>query len=305
MKKVLITGSNGFLGQKVVDLLSAQSSYEIVAISKGPNRNPRQESYTFYQVDMVDRTSLEKFLSHHSFDAIIHTAAMTSVEACEQDKAACQLLNVDLVQTLATYCEQQHSQLVHLSTDFVFDGKKGTPYHETDQTNPQSEYGKSKVASEQVLLKSSCNYTILRTILVYGINADPNRTNLVLWAKSKLAQHEPINVVNDQWRMPTFVDDLAYACLLAIEQKAHGIYHISGSALMSIHEAVNTIADYWKLDKSLISEITASSIGQAENRPRQTGFDLSKSKNELGYVPTPFLKSLEIIDKQFKIFKRS
>ena len=73
---------------------------------------------------------------------------------------------------------------------------------------------------------------------------------------------------------------------------------------MSINEAVYKIADYWKLDKTLISEISASSIGQADNRPRQTGFDLSKSKNELGYVPTAFMKSLEIIDSQFKEFGR-
>jgi dTDP-4-dehydrorhamnose reductase len=99
---------------------------------------------------------------------------------------------------------------------------------------------------------------------------------------------------------PTFVDDLAYACQLAIEREAQGIFHISGAELMSINEAVYAVADYWQLDKSLISEISAASIGQADNRPRQTGFDLSKSKNELGYVPTPFVESLAIIDRQSK-----
>lgn len=304
MKKILVTGSNGFLGQKVVDLLAGNNLYEVTAISKGPNRNPNQAGYIFYQVDLLDQTLLADFLSNHIFDAIIHTAAMTSVEACEADKAACQLINVDLVQTLASYCEKNKTQLIHLSTDFVFDGKKGTAYNELDAPHPQSEYGKSKYASEQVLAQSSCHYAILRTILVYGINGDPNRSNLVLWAKAKLSQKEAIKVVNDQWRMPTFVDDLAHACQLAIERQAQGIFHISGAELMSINEAVYKIADYWKLDKTLISEISAASIGQADNRPRQTGFDLSKSENELGYVPTAFLKSLEIIDSQFKEFGR-
>ncbi|WP_293904973.1 MULTISPECIES: SDR family oxidoreductase [unclassified Sphingobacterium] len=304
MKKVLVTGSNGFLGQKVVDLLAKNEHYDVIAISKGPNRNPNQVNYTFFQVDLSDRTKLIDFLATHTLDAIVHTAAMTSVEACEADKVACQLLNVDLVEYLASYCTAHQTQLIHLSTDFVFDGKKNAPYAETDLPNPQSEYGKSKYTSEQVLVQSNCHYAILRTILVYGINADPNRSNLVLWAKSKLSKNEPIKVVNDQWRMPTFVDDLAYACQLAIDRKAEGIFHISGSELMSISEAVDKIADYWKLDKGLISEISAASIGQAENRPRQTGFDLTKSKAELGYVPTSFIDSLAIIDQQFKTFGR-
>lgn len=304
MKKILVTGSNGFLGQKVVDLLAGNDLYEVTAISKGANRNPNQIGYAFYQVDLLDQTLLTDFLSNHIFDAVIHTAAMTSVEACEADKAACQLINVDLVKTLAGYCEKNKTQLVHLSTDFVFDGKKGTTYNELDSPNPQSEYGKSKYASEQVLAQSSCPYAVLRTILVYGINADPNRSNLVLWAKGKLSQKEAIKVVNDQWRMPTFVDDLAKACQLAVERKAQGIFHISGAELMSINEAVDKIADYWQLDKSLISEISAASIGQADNRPRLTGFDLSKSKNELGYKPTAFVESLAIIDRQAKEFGR-
>ncbi|MDF2853851.1 SDR family oxidoreductase [Sphingobacterium multivorum] len=304
MKKILVTGSNGFLGQKVVDLLAKNDQYDVVAISKGPNRNPNQVNYTFYQVDLSDREKLTDFLAAQTFDAIVHTAAMTSVEACEADQAACQSLNVDLVAYLASYCTTHQTQLVHLSTDFVFDGKKNTPYDETDLPNPQSEYGKSKYASEQVLAQSGCHYAILRTILVYGINADPNRSNLVLWAKSKLSQNEPIKVVNDQWRMPTFVDDLAYACQLAIDREAQGIFHISGAELMSINEAVYKIADFWQLDKGLISEISAASIGQAENRPRQTGFDLTRSNAELGYVPTSFTDALAIIDHQFKTFGR-
>ena len=99
MKKILVTGSNGFLGQKVVDLLAGNDRYEVTAISKGLNRNPDQAGYVFEQIDLLDHTKLTDFLSGHTFDAIVHTAAMTSVEACEADKATCHLLNVDLVQT--------------------------------------------------------------------------------------------------------------------------------------------------------------------------------------------------------------
>lgn len=300
--KVLITGSNGFLGQKLIDLLSKNPNYEVFAISMNKNNNPNVENYHFQQLDLMNSELLDSYLSEVKPNYIIHTAAITSVEGCEADKALSEKMNVEVVEQLAKFCERTNAFLVQLSTDFVFDGKNG-PYNEDDSTNPLSEYGKSKLRSEQVIHSSGCAYAILRTILVYGINANPNRSNLVLWAKEKLSKNEAIKVVNDQWRMPTFVDDLAEACLLAIEKRVTGIFHISGEEMFTIAEAVYQIADFWNFDKSLISEITAASINQSENRPQKTGFILSKAKSILGFQPTPFKASLEIIDKQYGIFR--
>ncbi|MQP27167.1 sugar nucleotide-binding protein [Sphingobacterium faecium] len=300
--KVLITGSNGFLGQKLIDLLSKDTKYDIFAISKHENDNPNKENYHFQQLDLMNSELLNNYLSEFKPNYIIHTAAITSVEACEADQALCQKMNVDVVEQLAQYCKQTNAFLVHLSTDFVFDGKNG-PYKEEDFAHPLSEYGKSKLRSEQVIHNTGCAYAILRTILVYGINANPKRSNLVLWAKEKLSNKESINVVKDQWRMPTFVDDLAEACILAIEKRVTGIFHISGEEMFTIAEAVYQIADFWKLDKSLISEVTAAEINQSENRPQKTGFILSKAKSILGYEPTLFKLSLEIIDQQYGIFR--
>lgn len=300
--KVLITGSNGFLGQKLIDLLSKNLNYEVFAISMNKNDNPNVANYHFQQLDLMNSDLLNNYLSEVRPNYIIHTAAITSVEGCEADKVLCEKMNVEVAKQLADYCKQTNGFLVQLSTDFVFDGQNG-PYKEDDSINPLSEYGKSKLRSEQVIHSSGCEYAILRTILVYGINANPNRSNLVLWAKEKLSKNEPIKVVKDQWRMPTFVDDLAEACLLAIEKRATGVFHISGEEMFTIAEAVYQIADFWKFDKSLISEITAASIDQSENRPQKTGFILSKAKSILGFQPTPFKASLEIIDKQYGIFR--
>jgi dTDP-4-dehydrorhamnose reductase len=300
--KVLITGSNGFLGQKLIDLLTKDRNYEVFAISMNKNDNPNTENYHFQQLDLMNSELLNRYLSEVKPNYIIHTAAITSVEGCEADQVGCQKMNVEVVEQLANYCKDTNGFLVQLSTDFVFDGKNG-PYAEDDFANPLSEYGKSKLRSEQVINNSGCAYAILRTILVYGINANPNRSNLVLWAKEKLSKKESINVVKDQWRMPTFVDDLADACLLAIKKRATGVFHISGEEMFTIVEIVYQIADFWNLDKSLISEITAASINQSESRPQKTGFILSKAKSILGFQPTPFKASLEIIDKQYGIFR--
>ncbi|MBD1433837.1 SDR family oxidoreductase [Sphingobacterium sp. DN00404] len=302
-RTILITGANGFLGQKLIEKLIDKSQYHIVATSKSENRNFIREGYTYRPCNFTDSAALQSLLEEVHPDHIIHTAAMSSVEACENDPTLCEKVNVETVYQLGQYCVQHDKHLVHLSTDFVFDGKEG-PYKESDTMNPCNAYGESKVASETRLLSTDCRTAILRTILVYGVNGDPKRSNLVLWAKKQLEDNNRINVVSDQWRMPTFVDDLADACILAIEKEASGIYHISGDEMMSVLDAVYHIADFWQLDRSLINPIRAVDIGQENNRPRKTGFILDKAKTDLGYAPTPFIESLKEIEQQFSFYNR-
>jgi len=303
IRTILVTGANGFLGQKLIERLVDKPDYRIVATSKNENRIFIREGYTYTPCNITDPASLQSLLDEVRPDNIIHTAAMSSVEACENDPVQCEKINVEAVYQLGQYCAEHRAHLVHLSTDFVFDGREG-PYRETDQANPCNAYGKSKTISETRVLSTDCRAAILRTILVYGINGDTKRSNLVLWAKKQLESNNPINVVSDQWRMPTFVDDLADACIRAMEKEATGIYHISGDEMMTVIDAVYQIADFWRLDRSLINPIRAMDIGQETNRPRKTGFILDKAKTELGYSPTPFIKSLKEIEQQFSFYNR-
>ena len=123
---------------------------------------------------------------------------------------------------------------------------------------------RAKLKRKKRSKQSGCRAAILRTILVYGVLADRSRSNLVLWAKSKLEAGETIRVVSDQWRMPTWVDDLAKVTIKAMTQHANGLFHISGSESCSILEAVHTVADYWGFDKNLITPIAAEQIGVTE-----------------------------------------
>lgn len=299
MIKILVTGSNGLLGQKLTDAILANPDLELIASSKGVNRHPQAGTFTYVELDVTDPADVKQVLEHYRPDTIIHTAAMTNVDVCEREREACWSLNVEAVKNLIHSCEELDIHLVHLSTDFIFDGAKG-PYTEKDEPNPLSYYGLTKLEAEKLLQASKCSWAILRTIIVYGIVNDMSRSNIVLWAKGALEKGEPINVVNDQWRMPTLAEDLAACCLLAAEKKATGIYNASGKDMMSIVELVEQVADFWGLNKALIVPVSSDNLKQAAARPRKTGFILDKSVDELGYHPRSFQEGLAIVDLQLQ-----
>lgn len=299
MKTILVTGSNGLLGQKITESVIKQDRVKLIATAKGENRFPIKEGYTYAEMDILNAEQLKAIVEHYRPDAIIHTAAMTNVDTAEANQKEAFELNVGAVQTLLSLCEDFNIQFVHLSTDFIFDGADG-PYTEEGIPNPLSYYGETKLLAEQIIQKSTAKWTILRTILVYGIVSDMSRSNIVLWAKGALEKGSPLNVVNDQWRMPTLAEDLAEGCLLAVEHQAQGIFNISGKDMMSIAELVVRVADYWELDKSLIKEVSGATLNQTARRPAKTGFILDKSMTELNYHPHSFEEGLAILDEQLK-----
>jgi dTDP-4-dehydrorhamnose reductase len=297
MKTVLVTGSNGLLGQKITENILLNKQFNLVATSKGSNRYPVKEGYTYADMDILDAGQVRNVVAQYKPDAIIHTAAMTNVDTCQVEKELARALNVDALKTLVAVCETMNIQLVHLSTDFVFDGEEG-PYDESARPNPLSYYGQTKVEAEVLIQNSHCRWSIIRTILVYGIVKDMSRSNIVLWAKNALEKATPLNVVNDQWRMPTLAEDLAWACLKAVEKEVTGIYHISGKDMMSVSELVSRVADYFGLDKSLMTEVSSATLNQSAARPKRTGFILDKAMRDLDYTPHSFKEGIAILEQQ-------
>lgn len=302
MKRILVTGSNGLLGQKLTDICVSDPEIELIATSTGPNRHPLTLGYVYEEFDIRESLRLDELIDKHHPDTIINTAAMTNVDTCELEKELCRSLNVDAVENIINACVKHDIHLIHLSTDFIFDGEDG-PYTEDAKPNPLSYYGLTKLEAEKLIISCSGKWAILRTIIVYGIVSDMSRSNIVLWAKGALEKGNPINVVDDQWRMPTLAEDLAMCCVLAAKQNAQGIFNASGKDLMSIIELVKRVADFWKLDISLIKPISANSLNQTAKRPIKTGFILDKTINALGYNPRSFEEGLEILSKQLE--KRS
>jgi dTDP-4-dehydrorhamnose reductase len=224
---------------------------------------------------------------------------MTQVDQCEGERTLCWKVNVTGLENLVAACSKDQIHLVHISTDFIFDGSHG-PLDETARPDPVNFYGESKLAGEKVVQESTIPWTILRTVLVYGVTPDMSRSNIVLWVKKSLEDGKPIHVVNDQWRTPTLAEDLAMGCLLAAKKKAKGLYHISGEEMMTPYDIAMQTADFFKLNKSLIQATNSTKFKQPARRPLKTGFIITKAKTELGFMPHSFKEGLAVIATQLK-----
>ena len=297
--KILITGSNGLLGQKLVYALRRQDAIECIATARGENRIREKSGYTFATLELTNREDVLNIIHRFKPDCIIHTAAMTNVDACELDPEGCERNNVDAVKYLLEACAGTSIHFIDISTDFVFDGENG-PYRETDTIGPLSVYARSKAEAERLVQQSGLPWAILRTMIIYGVTDDAQRSNVVLWTKSSLEQGKDINVINDQFRGPTLAEDLADACIQAALRKAQGIYHVSGREVLSILDIANTVADYFGLDKKHIHPITTASLKQPATRPLKTGFIIEKAERELEYKPHSLTEGIAVVAKQLK-----
>jgi dTDP-4-dehydrorhamnose reductase len=248
-------------------------------------------------MDITDKANVAEVIGKHKPDFVIHTAAMTNVDQCEGEKEACWQQNVDAVSYIAAACEQNGVFLLHLSTDFIFDGEAG-PYDENGKANPISYYGESKLAAEEIVFKTKSPWAIARTVLVYGITPRMSRTNIILWVKKSLEEGKNIKVVTDQFRTPTLAEDLALGCYLIIKHKATGIFNISGAELMTPYDMAIATADYFKLDASLITKADGSIFTQPAKRPPRTGFIIDKARKQLDYEPHTFEEGIRILAGQ-------
>ena len=291
---ILITGSNGLLGQKLVKHLT-KNNIPFIATSKGKNRNPdcMDASYSTMDICSVEdiKSVFDRFIPTH----VIHTAAMTNVDECEEFPLECEKLNVEATQLLFEAAQKIGAHFQLLSTDFVFDGLKGN-YSETDTPNPLSVYARSKVSAENLVLTSSYpKFSIVRTIILYGKANNLSRSNIVCWAKEALSKGQPMTIIDDQFRSPTWADDLAWACIRICDLQKTGIYHIAGPETMSIYDLVLRIAKFYSFSTEFLTKTDSLSLNQKAKRPPKTGFDLQKAQAELSYKPKTLEETLKDI----------
>lgn len=298
-KTILITGANGLLGQKLVELLVQESTVDLIATAKGENRLPNSAGYRYVSLDITNSGEVNTVFDTYQPHVVIHTAAMTNVDTCETDQTGCELLNVTAVAYLIKACQKHDTFLCHLSTDFIFDGADG-PYTEEAIPNPISVYGASKLRAEKLLEASSIRWAIARTVLVFGIVSDMSRTNIILWVKKSLEEGKQINVVTDQFRTPTLAEDLAMGCWLIAQKEAQGTFNISGSDFLTPYEMAIKTANFYGLPVELIQQADSSTFSQPAKRPPRTGFILDKARRELGYQPRTFDEGIALMSKQIR-----
>lgn len=296
MKRVLITGSNGLLGQKLVELFSRSSDYSLLLTSKQARSVFEEDSLSYRQLDTTNRHDVTKVFEEFDPEVVINTAAVTNVDQCEKERELAWRVNVSSVEHLVHASKLTGARLIHISTDYVFDGKAG-PYNELDRPNPLSYYGRTKLASENVIQVSSIPATIIRTMVLYGTGYEV-KMNFALWLIKNLSEDKPTRVVDDQIGNPTLADDLAYGIMKALELERGGLYHIAGPDLVSRYDFAMALAKMFSLNKKLISPIKTVSLRQPAPRPLKSGFITLKAQVDLDLKMSGIEQGLTVFKNQ-------
>jgi dTDP-4-dehydrorhamnose reductase len=262
MTELLVIGG-GLLGHEVA--LASRDRFETVLTY---NTNPMEiEGCKTFQMDITRNVDLIRSLKP---DYIVLTAAMTNVDRCESDREGAWKANALGPRKVAIAAREAGSRLIHVSTDYVFDGEKGM-YREDEATSPINCYGQSKLAGERFVLEICPNSVIARTSVLYGWN--PARLNFVTWAMEEMKRGSRINIVTDQYNSPTLASSLAEV-LFEIKDE-QGIFHACGSERISRYDFALKIAKAFGLDESLINPISSDQLSWKAKRPRDSSLDVS------------------------------
>ena len=285
--KVLVTGSAGFLGTKVMNLL--KDDFELI----GTDKDGRKGSL---RMDIIDVNEVNSVIKKAKPDVVLHLASITDVDRCEVEKAFAKKINVDGTRNIIKACKGVNAKIIYVSTDFVFDGKKGD-YKEDDKPNPLSYYAETKLEAESLVRKSGLRYLIIRPEVLYGYNGDGSERSFSNWVYVSLKNKKEIRVVDDHFNTPTLVDDITEAIKILIKKNREGRYHVAGPERLSRYGMALKIADAFGFDKALIGPIKTAELRQKARRPRDSSLNTEKLKRE-GVIMHSFGDGLKIMKKQ-------
>ena len=293
-KRILIVGSNGMLGQSLCSFYSKQKNVQILGCSI--ENKSFLDGFDYLPCDITKRNEVKKVALDFYPDVMVNASAYTNVDKSETEREQAWKVNVKGVEYLAEAARILDARIIHISTDYIFDGKNG-PYTEGEKPNPLGYYARTKLASENALKISGVLYTILRTNVLYG--SDSNcKAGFVRWLVTSLKEGKEVRIVTDQINNPTFVDDLVQAISKVVEYNKTGIYNIGGKEFLSRYEFSEIIADFFGLNKNLIKPITTDELNQSARRPLKSGLITLKAETELGYKPRSIKETLAIIKKE-------
>ncbi|MCX8056986.1 MAG: dTDP-4-dehydrorhamnose reductase [Ignavibacteria bacterium] len=293
--RILIVGANGLLGQALVNYYSKRKDVEL-HLSSIEDKFVGNNQFSYSKLDITKRNEVKNLFLDFFPEFVINAAAYTDVDGCEVNREIAWKINVNGVKHLVEGCRVVDAQLVHISTDFIFDGQNG-PYHEDDKPNPISYYGRTKFASENEIKMGGIPFLIIRTNVLYGIQKGVKK-DFVEWVVENLSSGKQINVVTDQWNNPTYVDDLVNGISLAIDKRKNGIYHIGGLEYLSRYDFALKIAEVFGLEKELINKTTTDKLNQKAKRPLRGGLIILKAQSELGYKPHTLEENLLTIKQK-------
>jgi len=300
-KTLLILGVSGLTGYKICNF--TVSKYDVYGTY---NIRPTNiENCNIFKLELTQIDQVHKTFAEIKPDIVINTTALHNVDYCEENKNQATQVNVEIVKTLNSNSEKFNSRLIHISTDYVFDGGATRPYTETDKALPISVYGKSKLEGEQIL--ENTKHVVIRPSVVYGwtplelagnTSSSGKPMNFALWVLTKLNKKEPLKIVTDQYASATLADSLAESILKIAETHRSGLYHISGLSCESRYDFTIKLAEKFGYDTSLISPTTSTSFVQKAKRPNYSCLDCQKAIREFGLKLLTTDQSLDVMKSQ-------
>ena len=294
MKKILLLGSNGLLGQNFIKRFALD--YELVCSSVEKENFSENKNIPYHSVDLANRREIQGLVYDIAPDVIINTAAYTNVDGCETDRERCWEVNVHAVSSILETNFRNNPLFVQISTDYVFDGEKGM-YRETDKPNPRGNYARSKLAAENIINSADLEYIIVRIQVLFG-HGNRVRPNFVTWVIEELRQGNTIHVVDDQIGNPTYAPDVCEAVSRLLDKQAYGLFHVSGSEVINRYDFALRIAEEFNLDKKLIQKTTTEMLKQQSPRPMNSSFILDKLVNNIGWEPHDLQSALALLKKE-------
>jgi dTDP-4-dehydrorhamnose reductase len=301
-KKILITGSTGKVGEAITKIIAKEyPTCQLLLLTSDVKQIKPTKNISVFEAFYDNVKWLKDFVLEHKPDVIINCAAMTNVDACEDDKQLAMKLNATLPETLAIASNKIDAHLITFSTDYIFNGENG-PYSELATPDPINYYGKSKLAGENLATGNCKKLTIIRTNVVYGMS-NYNKGDFIRWVLLKLKIGEKINIITGQWCNPTLTDDLAWAAIRIIETKTYGILNISGKDWLNRYEIAIIVAEVFGYDKNNISPIAPEELKQKAKRPEKGGLVITSAEALLGIKLSSLKEGLTTLKFQLNEFE--
>lgn len=294
--RILITGVTGFVGRNLAAFWSGNPALALAGTARTKERPSwLHQEMAYHPIELTDRNAVLDGVRAFRPDVVIHCAAMSKPNDCEQQQDVCYDVNVNATRYLIEACVQSGSRLVFMSTDFVF-GDEG-PFHETDAYAPVNYYGQSKVIAEELVKHASLDWAIIRTVLVYGRQLPGLPPTFPQWVKGNLDQGKSIRVFTDQFRSPTYVPDLVAGIDAIVMQQVKGIFHLCGEETLTPFDIAQAVAANFGYDAAMVQPVTRAEFAEPARRPIRSTLHIHKAKSELGFAPRSLAQVLpEIFD---------
>lgn len=277
MTSVLVTGADGQLGRCIQDIQHHYASFNFLFVNKK-------------ELDITNPENVIDYFATHRINWCINCAAYTAVDQAEIDPKSAYDVNTLGAKNIAQACKEYDVQMIHISTDFVFDGLKQTPYTEEDRANPANVYGTSKLKGENEIKQCLDKYFIIRTSWLYSEHGNNFMKTMLRLAEVK----EELNVVSDQLGSPTYAGDLAYVILEIVKLKSqkHEVYHFSNKGVTSWHEFAQTIFEESKININTLP-IASKDYPTLAKRPKYSVLDTSKINKVFNLEDVDWKQSLQ------------